>query len=749
MVIFGAFVLATGFVDNLVIDGKPFSAEAGPKHVLAGFAALVAGRYRQERELEEGKEGMAEVDKMESRFGKDGLRPTPREVSMCLDHREELEKKQPRNPTSHKAFADGRWKEFTKVRDSLIEKATGKKGGLLDDSNPKIWYKQIETLEMEVEGQGWDLQGPEICRILWDILPLHWRTVLKETKAYKSLLKEDFKDAGAQVVTSRYTGLVTAIYENFGNRGMHEYGTSITANYRQGELESTYAFAERIRSSFSKDLGTHWHAWPDAMRAAYARKFVEGLTEEDHKSSLVPTAERIIESSNWADFAAKLLAADEEIGPRATRVRRVPQALCQTSEVPAAWPTQFAAVAGHPANPAGASAPGFLPAQPHPAAANTAPNTVPMPTVGPTSQPIQNGNTQWAGFHGVPMSCAQIQGVQAQDESVARVKDGRCTHCLDAVPGSATHPDPCTNDIRCHQCLIEGHVKRDCTNQPAAAAGQQQQQPARGGGGRGRGRGRGGFRPHNNPAPAAEPVNQISPMHQRFTGSQAVNSVSQQPDHQHASGQQPHRGPRRPRQHHQQPHRGQRSQNNKNNKQRKNGTKPFKLTREMLEIERVERRLIQLVNVVGAMVGDVNTLWAGQFKMHPIMGYPPPIGQVSQLAQGGQMHGGGGVANDSRNLHVPHHHHCGASGERKESRVDDNNALYSSNKDYHMSLNGERGRGQWGVRHDAPHTPTRAAHDACDGPPNPYDDENEGYDDDYEGEGHDDSDDYDYEYEGQ
>ena len=111
------------------------------------------------------------------------------------------------------------------------------------------------------------------------------------------------------------------------------------------------------------------------------------------------------------------------------------------------------------------------------------------------------------------------------------------------------------------------------------------------------------------------------------------------------------------------------------------------------------------------------------------------------------MHGGGGVASDSRNLHVPHHHHCRASDEREESRVDDNNALYSSNKDYHMSLNGERDRGQWGVRHDAPHTPTQAVHDAWDGPPNPYDDENESYDDDYEGEGYDDSDDCDYEYE--
>merc|ERR1712102_112356 len=606
MTIFGAFnVLATGFADNLVIDGKPFAADDGPKHILAGFTALVAGRYRQEREMEEGKVGMEEVAKMESRYGRDGLRPTPREVSMAIDHKEQLEKKRPRNPTSSDAFAEGRWKTFSKVRDSLIEKVSGKKGGLLNDYDPRIWYKQIEVLEMEIEGLGWDLQGPEICRALWDLTPLDWRIVLKETKAYKALLKEDFKDTEAQVITSRYTGLVTAIYENFGNQGMHVYGTSITMTYKQRELESTYAFAERIRSSFSKDMGPRWDTWPEAMRAAFARKFVEGLCEEDHKIGIVPTAERSIERSSWEAFTAKLLKADEEIGPRATRVRRVPQALCQTSEVPAAWPTNPAAAAGHPA-------------MPHPAAANTVPNTVTMQTVGPNSQPIQNVNNQWGANHGVPMSCAQVQGEQVQDGSVARVKDGQCTHCLEAVVGNATHPDPCTNKIRCHGCMEGGHIKRNCHNQPAAAAGQQQQQPARGGGGRGRGRG--GPRQHNNPTPAAEPINQIHPMHQRFTGSQAVNSVHQQPEYR----------PHHPRQYHQQPHRGRRYQNNKNNKQRKNGTKPFKLTREMLEIERVEKRLMQLVNVVGAMVGDINTVWAGQFKMHPIMGYPPPIGQVSQ-----------------------------------------------------------------------------------------------------------------------
>merc|ERR1711951_177514 len=662
----------------------------------------------------------------ESRYGKDGLRPTPREISMAVDHKEQLEKKRPRNPTSSDAFAEGRWKTFSKVRDSLIEKVSGKKGGHLNDSDPRIWYKQIEVLEMEIEGLGWDLQGPEICRALWDLTPPDWRPVLKETKAYKALLKEDFKDTEAQVITSRYTGLVTAIYDNFGNQGMHVYGTSITMTYKQKELESTFAFAERIRSSFSKDMGPRWDTWPESMRAAFARKFVEGLCEEDHKIGIVPTAERAIERASWEAFTAKLLKADEEIGPRATRVRRVPQALNQTSEVPAAWPTNPAAAAGHPA-------------MPHPAAANAVPNTVTMQTAPPASTPALNMHQ-----YGVPMSCAQVQSEQVQDGSVARVKDGQCTHCLTAVLGNETHPDPCTNDIRCLACMEGGHVKRNCHNQPAAAAGQQQQQqPARGGGGgRGRGRGRGGPRQHNNPAPAAEPVNLISPMHQRFTGNQAVNSVNQQQAYQ----------PHHPRQHHQQPHRGRRYQNNKSNKQRKNGTKPFKLTQEMLEIERVERELRQLVSVVGTMVGDLNTVvnWAGdQFSMRPIMEYPPPIGQVSQVAQGGQMCGGEGAANDSHNLHVPHHHHCRASDEREKSRVDNNNALYFSNKDSQMSLNGERGRGQWGATHDAPHTPIRAVHDARDVPPDPYDDESESYDDEHEGEGHDDSDNCDHEYDRQ
>ena len=335
------------------------------------------------------------------------------------------------------AFGDDGWKPFIKVRDAVIEKTTGKRGGLLDHTNPAHWYEQIETLEKEVEGQGWDLQGPEICRLLWDVLPIHWRKVLKETKSYKSLLVEDFKDTGPQVVTSRYTGLVTALYENFGHRGVHELGTALTTEYQQGELETTFAYAERIRSNFAKDLGASWHEWPGQQRTNYARRFVLGLTEEDYKSKLVITAEHVIAALSWVDFTTMLLKADEEIGPRADRIRRVPQALRQTSEAPAARPTQFPAVAGYPSNQAYAPAPGFLPAQPHQASANSSPATVHMQSVAPAGAPTPLVTQQWPNYQGTPMSCSQVQDPPVQDESVARIKDRRCMTCLDSVPEGA------------------------------------------------------------------------------------------------------------------------------------------------------------------------------------------------------------------------------------------------------------------------------------------------------------------------
>ena len=83
-----------------------------------------------------------------------------------------------------------------------------------------------------------------------------------------------------------------------------------------------------------------------------------------------------------------------------------------------------------------------------------------------------------------------------------------------------------------------------------------------------------------------------------------------------------------------------------NNNFRRKQRRPFpKLTRERVEIERVEKRLMQLSEVVGAVVGDVCRLTEyvdNQFNMRPIMGYPPPywtglaIGARGTKARGGR-----------------------------------------------------------------------------------------------------------------
>ena len=71
-----------------------------------------------------------------------------------------------------------------------------------------------------------------------------------------------------------------------------------------------------------------------------------------------------------------------------------------------------------------------------------------------------------------------------------------------------------------------------------------------------------------------------------------------------------------------------------------------------------------------------------------------------------------------------------------------NYAMHSAddNKDYPMFVNGERDRGRWGVRHDAPHAPNQVGHDAWHEHSDPYYDEPESYEYYDEGEG------YDYEY---
>ena len=79
-------VMGAGFASRLRPGGVPWQASLGPQHVYEGFAAIVAGRYRQSRETEEGDTGMTEVAETAERFSGDDVPPSSREIDASRDH---------------------------------------------------------------------------------------------------------------------------------------------------------------------------------------------------------------------------------------------------------------------------------------------------------------------------------------------------------------------------------------------------------------------------------------------------------------------------------------------------------------------------------------------------------------------------------------------------------------------------------------------------------------------------------------
>ena len=79
-------VMGAGFASRLRPGGVPWQASLGPQHVYKGFAAIVAGRYRQSKETEEGDTGMEEVAEIAERFGSDEELPSSREINASRDH---------------------------------------------------------------------------------------------------------------------------------------------------------------------------------------------------------------------------------------------------------------------------------------------------------------------------------------------------------------------------------------------------------------------------------------------------------------------------------------------------------------------------------------------------------------------------------------------------------------------------------------------------------------------------------------
>ena len=181
---------------------------------MAGMPAIVARKYRQIREREDGEAGMEALADLDAKFA-EALRPTHDEIDMCRDHAMQVSERSPDNPINPKLFNDAQWKVLQKARLVIAEKVTKEKNGMIS-MDPTLMEAQLLAFEKEIIEMGWAVQGKESCRILWGMLTPNHRAVLRHTNCYLALKKEEFKDEHNMPPGSGFWSIVTALRTHFG-----------------------------------------------------------------------------------------------------------------------------------------------------------------------------------------------------------------------------------------------------------------------------------------------------------------------------------------------------------------------------------------------------------------------------------------------------------------------------------------------------------------------------------------------------
>ena len=176
MIIGKIIMQANGFASDITVGGASFDPDQGAAHIVAGMPAIVAGRYRQIRDLEDGHAGMQALANLNSKFAEE-LRPTHDELDMCRDHQMQVGERSPDNPVNPKLFNDATWKVLQKVRPGIAERVTKEKSGTLS-MDPTTMEAQLLAFEKEIIEMGWAVQGKESCRIIWGMLHPDQRAVL-------------------------------------------------------------------------------------------------------------------------------------------------------------------------------------------------------------------------------------------------------------------------------------------------------------------------------------------------------------------------------------------------------------------------------------------------------------------------------------------------------------------------------------------------------------------------------------------
>ena len=319
MVLGQMWVQANGFASRIKVGGADFDPDQGADHVLAGLPAIIAGRYWQIREREEGEIGMDALADLEAKFEEQAFRPSHEEIDMCWDHALEVEERSPDNPVNPKLFTESRWKALQKAGLVVAEKVTKERNGQLS-MDPATMEAQLLAFEKEIIELGWAVQGKESCRILWGMLTPEHRSVLQHTNCFLALKKEKFTDEHNMPATSGFSSIVPALRTHFGgNDSIRPVGSNLASDYFQHPKETLRAFLERIKRCFIQDLNTEWYAWPRAQRRNLITRFLRGMVKEDFDHTSTPKDRDALAEKSWPALMLIFIEVDRVIGPRARR----------------------------------------------------------------------------------------------------------------------------------------------------------------------------------------------------------------------------------------------------------------------------------------------------------------------------------------------------------------------------------------------------------------------------------------------
>ena len=121
--------LTAGLVKGLTVKGEPFNPCKGPDHLVAGFPAMVAGKYRLNRQENESESHVNQFNYLGKVFEREKKRPSACEIKSARKAARELAYARPPNPVNRDVFSDDDFKNMNKNFARVAKATTGAEGG--------------------------------------------------------------------------------------------------------------------------------------------------------------------------------------------------------------------------------------------------------------------------------------------------------------------------------------------------------------------------------------------------------------------------------------------------------------------------------------------------------------------------------------------------------------------------------------------------------------------------------------------